>query len=202
MTSVGQGEGGPDGEAARSSDGPSAAKAAVEVITTVAGSTALLSALMLYFGWVRTRVLFDHFGVPVEILRFSTTDYLLRSAEVFFKPVILATFALACLGAVSVSANFAESKGTKRARIAARVILAAVAGVSAVVGVLGLLRIVDPGWGALMLIVSGALVVVQYRMYRGGTWFRPPVIVLVIGLLLTIAATFWAVAIYAGHNRL
>ena len=35
-------------------------------------------------------------------------------------------------------------------------------------------------------------------MYRDGTWFRPPVIVLVIGLLLTIAATFWAVAIYAG----
>ena len=155
---------------------------------------------MLYFGYVRTRTLFSYFGVPTGVLHFTTTDYVLRSPDVFFRPVIWATLALAILVAITLIAKFAEREGTWRIRIIVRGVLALGTAITAIVGIMGLLGIVNPEWvewAALSLGLSGALVVVQDRMYRINKSFRPPVIVVVIGLLLTTAAAFWWVSIYA-----
>jgi hypothetical protein len=176
----------------------SAAKSVLDLITAVAGYTAVLSALMLYFGYVRTRTLFGYFGIPTGVLQFTTTDYLLRSPDVFFQPVIWATLALAILVAITLGAKFAERKGTRLIRIIVRGVLALITAITAAAGIWGLVR--NPQWvqwAAISLGLSGTLLVVQYRMYRINKSFRPPVIMLVIGLLLTISAAFWWVSIYA-----
>jgi hypothetical protein len=176
----------------------SVAKSVLDLITAVAGYTAVLSALMLYFGYIRTRTLFGYFGVPTGVLQFTTTDYLLRSPDVFFKPVIWTTLSLAILVAITLGAKLAEHKGPQRIRIIVRGLLALITALTGASGIWGLSR--NPQWvqwAAIALGLSGALVVVQYRMYRVNQSFRPPLIVLLIGLLLTTAAAFWWVSIYA-----
>ncbi|MDT5079250.1 MAG: hypothetical protein QOJ80_3887 [Mycobacterium sp.] len=173
-------------------------KALLETLGAIAGASALLSALMLYFGWVRTRVLYDYFGVPVGVLRYSTTDFVLRSADVFFQPVIWSILALAGLVAVLIGTDVLDRRITKWwLHLLLRAALAAAASACAVTGALGLVGAVDPWSAAVSLCISGVLIVMQYVFYRRATVLRPPVIVVVIGLMLTVAATFWTVSIYA-----
>jgi hypothetical protein len=179
-------------------DGAFPVKALLETLGAIAGASALLSALMLYFGWVRTRVLYDYFGVPVDILKFGTTDYVLRSADVFFKPVIWSVLALAGLVGLLVGAAFLERRIANRSlRLMLRGTLAAAAAVGVIIGASGLVGDVDPSFAAISMCVSGALIVGQYVFYRRATDVRPPGITIVIGLVLSVAAMFWAVSIYA-----
>jgi hypothetical protein len=179
-------------------DGLFPVKALLETLGAIAGASALLSALMLYFGWVRTRVLYDYFSVPVGILKYSTTDFVLRSADVFFRPVIWTILALAGLVAALIGADVLDRRIAKWwLRLFLRGTLAAVAGACVVIGTLGLVDAVDPWSAAVSLCLGGVLIVMQYVFYRRATVLRPPVIVVVIGLLLTVAAMFWTVSIYA-----
>jgi len=56
--------------------------------TIVASQTALLTAVLFYFGWARTSTTFAYFGVDVSLLGFSTSDYLLRSVNSAFRPLL------------------------------------------------------------------------------------------------------------------
>jgi hypothetical protein len=173
-------------------------KSVLEAAGAIAGASALLSALMLYFGWVRTRALFEYFGVPVEALKFGSTDYVLRSTDVFFRPVIWSTLAFAGLVIIFFAVNHLDRRITKPPlRVLLRGTLAALTGFCAVVGALGLIEAVSPRVAAVSLCVSGVLIVMQYGFYRRATHFRPPGVVFVIGLVLTISALFWAASIYA-----
>jgi len=123
-------------------------KGLLETLGAIAGASALLSALMLYFGWVRTRVLYEYFGVPVGILRYSTTDFVLRSADVFFRPVIWSILAVAGLVAVLIGADVLDRRLARWwLHLCLRATLAAAAGAFAVIGILGLVDAVDP-WSA------------------------------------------------------
>jgi len=55
----------------------------------VLSQTAALTALLFYFGWARSRELYSYFGVDVELLDFSAADYLLRSVNSAFWPLLL-----------------------------------------------------------------------------------------------------------------
>jgi hypothetical protein len=61
----------------------------------------VLSALLLYFGYARTSTYFSYYGVPLEVLGLSPTDYLLSSPDSLFKPFVAATMAalVFCLAA-------------------------------------------------------------------------------------------------------
>jgi len=173
-------------------------KGLLETLGAIAGASALLSALMLYFGWVRTRVLYEYFGVPVGILRYSTTDFVLRSADVFFRPVIWSILAVAGLVAVLIGADVLDRRLARWwLHLCLRATLAAAAGAFAVIGILGLVDAVDPWSAAVALCISGVLIVVQYVFYHRATVLPLPVIVVVIGLVLTVAAMFWTVSVYA-----
>jgi hypothetical protein len=173
-------------------------KSVLEALGAIAGASALLSALMLYFGWVRTRALFDYFGVPVEALKFGTTDYVLRSTDVFFRPVIWSTLAFAGLVIIFFAVSSIDQRIVKPPlRVLLRGTLAAIAGGCGVVGAFGLIEAVSPRVAAVSMCVSSVMIVMQYGFYHRVTGLRPPGIVFVIGLVLTIAALFWAVSIYA-----
>lgn len=169
-----------------------------EIATAIAGSGVALSALMFYFGWVRTRVLFDFFGVPVSILGYSPTDYVLRSAEVFFKPAVWTILTLGVLTAISIGVHLVENHDSAqswRPLVRGVIVLATLGCVIA--GILGLTRRMQPEASAVLLCVGGVLIVLLYLLYRTHSATPPPVMMLIVGALLTLAAAFWAVSIYA-----
>jgi hypothetical protein len=73
----------------------------IELVAIIVTPGALVTALLFYFGWIRTRSLYLFFGVEPALLNFQSVDYLLRSSEILFRPIIigiLSTFAIAFLG--------------------------------------------------------------------------------------------------------
>jgi hypothetical protein len=88
---------------------------------SIAAPITVLSALLFYFGWVRTNALFQHFGVDAAVLGFSSTDYLLRSVEALYVPLgTLLVAGLAVLWAHSlVGTLLATDRWLKALRIAA-----------------------------------------------------------------------------------
>ncbi len=69
-----------------------------ETVSQVVFASGMVTAVLYYFGYVRERALFTYFGVPIGSLDFTTSDYVLRSAQAIFAPLLavllLATSAL------------------------------------------------------------------------------------------------------------
>jgi hypothetical protein len=61
-------------------------RTALEAVGLLVAPTTALTALLYYFGWVRTAAAFGYFGVDQSTLQLSTSDYLLRSADIAFRP--------------------------------------------------------------------------------------------------------------------
>jgi hypothetical protein len=143
----------------------------LQLISTMIAPTTLVTALLFYFGWVRTNTLFQYFGVEANMLRYSTSDYLLRSVEASFIPmgaVIILT--LAAFGAhqiVKVALLKTSSRGRRRFAIAT-----ATLGAAAVIR--GLIGIAVPSIAARDFLVSpvclglGALL----SVYAATLWQR------------------------------
>jgi hypothetical protein len=75
------------GEPAASGTGkPLGLERAVQLATAIVAPTTVLTALLFYYGWVRTNALFQYFGVDATVLGFTTQDYLLRSSEALYVP--------------------------------------------------------------------------------------------------------------------
>lgn len=60
---------------------------ALQVVATIVAPITVLTALLFYFGWIRTNALFQHFGVDAAVLGFSNQDYILRSVEALYVPL-------------------------------------------------------------------------------------------------------------------
>ena len=186
-----------DGDPAPAQQGGESLKRLLDIVSTVGGYTAVLTALMLYFGYLRTRELFGYFGVPLGVLQLSTTDYLLRVPDVFFRPVVWSTLGLALLVLLSAGVEVIDRKGSKIFSTAVKTVLALATALAIALGILGLVVNIDARVCAVSLVVGGALIVIQYRFYRRNGVIRPFVIVPLIGSLFATAAAFWWVSVYA-----
>lgn len=60
-----------------------------QVLAVVGSPVALATALLFYFGWVRSEAQARAFGADASVFAMSTQDYVLRSVNVLFFPVIL-----------------------------------------------------------------------------------------------------------------
>jgi hypothetical protein len=79
----------------------------LQVATAIVAPTTLLTALLFYFGWIRTNALFQYFGVDATLLGFTTQDYLLRSSEALYLPLgTLLVVGLAAIWLHSVAATW------------------------------------------------------------------------------------------------
>ena len=58
------------------------------VLLTLASQAALISALLFLIGWFRVQATFGYFGINSSMLGLSTSDYLLRSVDAAFRPLI------------------------------------------------------------------------------------------------------------------
>ncbi len=60
-----------------------------QVLAVVGSPVALATALLFYFGWVRSEAQARAFGADASVFAMSAQDYVLRSVNVLFFPVIL-----------------------------------------------------------------------------------------------------------------
>ena len=85
-------------------------------LARIGAQTALLTAALYYFGWARTDATYRYFGVDSSMLGFSTSDYLLRSVNSLYKPLLV--LALVLLVGVLIADVLSESdrRGNPRPR--------------------------------------------------------------------------------------
>ena len=60
----------------------------VRILGQFVAPTTLLTALLFYFGWAHVYWFFDYFGVDSSVLGASTRDYVMRSVDALFIPLI------------------------------------------------------------------------------------------------------------------
>ncbi|TQM33501.1 hypothetical protein [Nocardia bhagyanarayanae] len=66
--------------------------ALLPLLGAIASQVAFVTAVLYYFGWAYSRAYFGHFGVPPELLEFSTRDYVLFSVSAMFVPLLATMF--------------------------------------------------------------------------------------------------------------
>jgi hypothetical protein len=69
----------------------------MKFITSIGSPIALATALLFYFGWVRSEEQAKAFGADASVFAMSTQDYVLRSVNVLFFPVIILLLAVLLL---------------------------------------------------------------------------------------------------------
>jgi hypothetical protein len=80
------------------------------ILGAIVAPTTLLTSLLFYFGWSHAYYFFDHFGVNSTLLGLTTRDYVQRSLDGLFVPLIV----VACAGLVVLWGH-----ASLRARLAA-----------------------------------------------------------------------------------
>lgn len=77
----------------------SATAGTLATVLVFASQTVLITTLLYYFGWARTQAHFGYFGVDTNLLGFTTADYVLRSINSAFPPLVaFAVVAILLLG--------------------------------------------------------------------------------------------------------
>jgi hypothetical protein len=167
----------------------------------VLSQTALLTALLFYFGWARSRETYGYFGVDVELLGFSASDYLLRSVNSAFRPLIV----LGLAAVVFTVVHGRVSGGHRKKNLAP--ILLAIGGLAVAVGIAGI-AVSDfgreLGVGLPVSVAAGFSLIayadLEWWRVRGGSSRRrtPDAQLRTFFLLgLAVLGVFWAVSLYA-----
>ncbi len=183
---------------------------AIDFVTRVVAPASLLTAVLYYFGYVREHALFGYFGVDLESLKFSTSDYLVRSAGTIFLPVgtILACGVLALVAHHLLT--FALSNGDRKWHHAAWTGSGIIAVMLLTLGVVGLEQSKEANLSPLVppiALAAGALLA-EYTVYIAAAYTSlsqqltdtlkatQTVRRILIGALLLVSA-FWATAVVA-----
>lgn len=162
----------------------------VKLLTELASLVAFATALLFYFGWVRTDTQARAFGAEVSVFGLSSQDYVLRSLDVVFLPGVL--LLLLILAATRVHRRLVAHR-----RLAARlsVVLQWAWLLPVVVGLP--LAVVRPETGSLVfpfwvaLAVLGTLYGVRLRREVTGDASARPLSAVVLVVALVAVTMFW-----------
>jgi hypothetical protein len=189
--------------------GEAAVLRSVRGIATFVAPTSLITALLVYFGWVWTDALSRYLGLDESLFPFSTRDYVLRSLSPAFAPLI--TLLLATLVAQWAHGALVRriDRGLSTGFIPG---LAATAALLLLISVCTVLVRDDGGnnlftplgflVGIALLAYAASLAAARRRHASKGhvvTSTGPPTRLVVVLLLLAIAL-FWEVSIYADYR--
>jgi hypothetical protein len=180
----------------------------------VFSQTAVLTAVLFYFGWVRANATFDYFGVDVSLLGFSTSDYLLRSINSAFRPLLLTGLVAVVATGVHQAVVAAVAGGSERSSGWARHVPVATGGIGVILVAIGLSGIAASDLGGELGVWLPACLAMGFALlaYAELSWQRfpdrgaaapaqPPQQLrsfLLVGLALM--ALFWTVALYADET--
>jgi hypothetical protein len=113
----------------------------VGIVGVFVAPTTVITALCLYFGYVFTRTFFADFGIDVDAIGFTTSDYVLKSVSVLYAPIIVLLLAwIALLWAGEHTRRLANDG--RRTHLIRRVawIAMAIGGLAAASGFVGVVR--------------------------------------------------------------
>lgn len=172
----------------------------VELIQTVVTPLALVTAILGYIGWIRTRAFYGYFGLSPSLVAFSPQDYVLRSAEVSFGAVLLITLAGAVLlGLDRFLTHLLERAGrweTWARRVfvglGAALVLVSLGGATTEASV----AVVPPITGA-MLLGLGAVVLLRFGAGSAARVGLLPPVAVGLSVVALALAGFWATTVYA-----
>lgn len=122
-------------------ESPDRFRAVLQVVGSVVAPTTLLTALLYYFGRAHAYWFFQHFGVDITLVGLNSQDYVLRSIDALFVPmVLLLSLGLLILGgqAILTVRVFVGPDRTERLGTAVE-ICAVTGGVVFAIGLAGLL---------------------------------------------------------------
>ena len=176
----------------------------IEKGSAVIAPVTVLTALFVYFGFVRTSAFFGYFGVNLGVLKLSIQDYALRSVDVSFGAVArLALVGVLLIvldqGVAVALARRAAGDGTDRAL---RWTLTASGAVLVVLGLTSAVNravaaVLDPLIGSVLLAL-GAIVMLRFGSAflgdRDGSSGRRASVLTAVVLVIS---GFWAATIYA-----
>lgn len=178
----------------------------IEGVSLVIAPASLLTALAFWFGWTLTNSRSAYFGIDHSMLGYSTTDYLLRSADAAFVP--LAVLLLVLLVAVAGHRLIKQCLGTsgrpvRWSRIAGSALAVGLAMLG--LGVWGLFRPIPFATHYLLppLILGSATAITAYAVWLLHAVLSPgPVTVWdrlfgIFAGMLTLLSLFWAASLYA-----
>jgi len=176
----------------------------LETLARIVAPITVATALLYYFGWVRTGAIFSYFGVDQRLLAYTIQDYLLRSAGIAFRPLaaVLLTGAACILLWYLLKRLSTGSRSNPRVRVSLAFLAVALLVYSGVV-LFGLARVRTPLLAAIALGVGVILAesVISLSGRQNETSAENAVLgrrlLIVAGLLL---ALFWATAIYAQQS--
>ena len=171
------------------------------VLVGVVAPTTLLVALAYYFGWRREEAFAGYFGVDPALLELSTDEYVLRSVDALFAPVVALLLVAFCALAIhALLADRIESDYT--APVVFFVGLAALAvGLALAVGHPVSSRAIYVQ--ALGLGVGAALIVYALAHWRGlQTTTSSLTAMSFVAAGVVIVSLFWATAEYADDRGL
>src|SRR3954447_5706096 len=136
-------------------------------ISSVVAPITLVTALLVYTAWTRTKTFFAYFGVDSSVLGLSVQEYLLRSADTAFG--LLAWISFGCLTVLVAMRVGSRLIGLLETRWRRRV-HTAVAWLALACIFLGLLSVVWPvvsgvlpPYGAAAILAGGSLVLARTR---------------------------------------
>lgn len=81
--------------------------ALIAVFTSIASQAALITALLFFYGRVRTGAFYGYFGIGTHALQFSTSDYVIGSLNATLPPVIVC--ALAILAVLAIARHLGQA---------------------------------------------------------------------------------------------
>lgn len=181
----------------------------------ITSQTVLITGFLYYSGWARAQATLAYFGLDTSLAGYSTSDYLLRSVNVTFSPLIrlgLITLILLALHWLVVQRSLKVPAGSRARRLGRLIVsltqIAAVALTAAVVTSILLPNQVGRPLGlTLPLLLIASVALLGYVMYLRATYAEelsttPPshplaqaLVLLTLGLL----GTLWAVSTYASQ---
>ena len=142
------------------------------IVGTVVAPTTLVTALLFYFGWSHAYWFFEYFGVDSSLLGLTTRDYLMRSLDGLFVPMVV----VACAGLVAVWTHTLLHVGTRTRLLP--ILVPVVGGVGGFLALIGLARVfgvrtpLDTFVSAVPLCLAVGVLLIAYSVYL---WrlFRP-----------------------------
>jgi len=159
--------------AVSASSGPSGLRSALETVGLIVAPATLLSALMFYFGWVRTNEFVKFFGIDHSVLGFTAQDYILRSVDSIYRPLglLLIVALLALWVHVAVSRRLAARPNAAGTGLRVLWLVLVVVGLGLLaVGVAGLagVRFIAARFLVKNLSLAFAVVLLAYAVQLGG----------------------------------
>lgn len=179
----------------------SAVASVVSVLATLGVPVTVATALLLYFGWARTDQQARYMGLDVSLFGYSTQDYILRSVNTLYVPLLVGAAVTLAWLALHQWSQRSVQRG--RLRVAGRIAL--YAGLAVAIGTV-VVASVNRTWAPLAvplaLALGTAIAAYGHWLIRSDSAVRNPVWqsalrMLLVGGIIALAL-FWELSNYAG----